>query len=444
MAESPRAIAPFPSLTRTVRWHSLKLVVFAPFGLAFGAIVAVVGAATGFLVCGGIFLVVASLAAGLVGAITLIAPTRHSALVRLGRTHAERLAGARAVERELGGATTGRVQTSKGAAYLSEHWLCFLDKWTLVLLPRAEVVWIWIAETKTRFLFIPTGTERTLKLRTRRDSKPFEVTLAPADLHLYERLERAFPHALFGWRKEWDAMPADELAAEAARLRGSGALPAPSLVPPPFAAPSAQTFPTASAVGAPVMQRGRGLRRALLVPGAIVGVLALGCCGASAATVSFGAYLQLRFSALRPACDDVPVPTAAPYAGASSGVLAFVRGSGIWTRERAFVPRGFVATHSTETTGVVLCVEPDEQVSVETCKPTSRGTVTRYRHQRRARVVVARTARVLADQLLLGREPLPCKDAAGGVDPTSLDGPPVDGSDSEPWRALLTAALSTP
>jgi hypothetical protein len=194
----------------------------------------------------------------------------------------------------------------------------------------------------------------------------------------------------------------------------------------------------------PAAHRGGGGGRGLMIFGGIVGVLVLGCCGTGIAMVALGSWVGAQTAAVEVACDGLPVSVAAPYAGASSAVLALERDDRGWSRAYSYVPGSFTEADTSETTAAVLCLEPEERISVEVCDYTSGATVTRYRYQRRARVIAARSGTVLAEDIVIGGEPQQCGEYVSGSGAMFYEGSHADGSHWESWSRLLTAALARP
>jgi hypothetical protein len=164
----------------------------------------------------------------------------------------------------------------------------------------------------------------------------------------------------------------------------------------------------------------------------LLGTCGLGCVG----FVGLGVFLERRTSALEAACNGSPVPEAASYtAGARGPIVAMNRTDSGWSAAYDIVPHGFVEADTTEEAALVLCVEPDQTATIEPCSRAGYVYAQRTRHQRSARLVIARTGQTLSQGVATGADPPACADL---VHTSDAEGPALNESS---WTTFLQGAL---
>jgi hypothetical protein len=147
----------------------------------------------------------------------------------------------------------------------------------------------------------------------------------------------------------------------------------------------------------------------LAIVGALFASVGCCCCGFFFGVPALRDQLAQRSAGLGPACSGSPVPGAAPYvAGGPQRVAVIESVGGGWQGVvGAQLPLG-VHADSPSTATLVLCLDADTQVTLETCDYPPDTTLRRVAHERHARLVVAQTGVVLADEALRGSAPTDC------------------------------------
>lgn len=175
----------------------------------------------------------------------------------------------------------------------------------------------------------------------------------------------------------------------------------------------------------------------------VIGIL-LFCCVGGGLMAAGGMFLQSRVAGLAAVCDGQPAPAAAPYVpGSPARATLMQRGStGSWTAQFGRL-RSEWASDTTETSAIVVCLDPEVERLAERCDYEGGMVASRYQYDQRVRVLVAQTAVPLVDTVITGGDAPACPDILTGQAGSSYryDGPHV--TEATPtFEAILRPILS--
>lgn len=197
------------------------------------------------------------------------------------------------------------------------------------------------------------------------------------------------------------------------------------------------------------------MKRKVAIVLGIVGVLLLVC----VAIIGFGSVLSKErneqdqeFADMMNVCRGQSVASAAVYeSGGQNSLIAFETGvSGDLTTYTYAVPDDMLATTAGEVS-LVLCLGEEEEVLIESCPYYSvddeeqaiENVIERYVHERSAKLIVAQTGEVLADEVIQGEEPDECLDEEAfreGQDIIERRGSEISNGELREWVMQVLAS----
>ena len=240
--------------------------------------------------------------------------------------------------------------------------------------------------------------------------------------------------------------PPDPMMSSGAMMPASGVAPTaalPAADPSSAATPMGAPIPVASPYGHNPTSVGASQfsGRSKWIALGVLGVSMLGCCGSCFGMVGFSQWLQSRVAPLAVACDGSGVAASAALVPGTVPSIAVMEHQGAsWTGQFNVLETSLSPADTTEEAALVLCMEAPETVEIERCDYTNGSTIVRNRIYRRARLVEARTGRVLSDQTVAGPDPALCGEwsQAGGFQTWSG----TDPSEDQPtWTRAFGAAI---
>lgn len=345
----------------------------------------------------GPFLMIAGIVAIVLGALQWIDPLRDASLRGLGRNDEERRHAVAWLEQELARTTQHFGMGAHNELSLLQGWIVVHGADFLVV-RTSDLLWVHHAVTDHKRFGITIGKTHALVVRARGRGKQ-ELRMAERwGSALLDVFANVAPQAFYGYVDRLDKLSDRELEQLVADRSAALGIAAPAPIPVPIRLEAA-----------PPLSRGPANRTWLWVGGGALGLLVGGSALSCAGIVGFGVFLQQRTAALATACDGSPVSSAAAYVpGAPAPIVVMDHTDGGWTANYGLLPDGFVSGDTTAETPLVLCVEPAERAVLESCVREGAADGQRTRWERRARLVVARTGEVLADQVVTGPEPADC------------------------------------
>lgn len=151
-------------------------------------------------------------------------------------------------------------------------------------------------------------------------------------------------------------------------------------------------------------------QQTLVIIGLIWGVLLVAIV-AAAFFLMENRKFQNQFAPLVDVCNGKWVNVSSTYSATpgTHPAVAVTNSSGAWTLDRRFLP-GNVSAQSLEETQVVLCVGNVYEIFIESCTYIDpddprrrRSYVERYYNQQQARLIEAKTGRVITEQTFTGK-----------------------------------------